>query len=29
LLAPRDKLNRGRLSCSGALRHRYFLLPDF
>jgi hypothetical protein len=29
LLAPRDKLNRGRLSVGGALRHRYFLLPDF
>ena len=29
LLAPRDALNRGRLSVGGALRHRYFLLPDF
>jgi len=29
LLAPRDRFNRGRLSVGGALRHRYFLLPDF
>jgi hypothetical protein len=29
LLAKRDGLNRGRLTLGGALRHRYFLLPDF
>ena len=28
LVREKNQYNRGRLSASGALRHRYFTLPD-